>query len=169
MLKQQPALSCFICSTHVSVDHKSQAQGRGHHTAARASQYQKRFDVTHMNIIFYKGALHQSRNERDGHWVLGRTLPDLKLSLLLKRHNCIELSYLDPRIVRQVRPLPGVSRTCAVMINSLENPVHMNLLEELRKRPVRLRLKRARPAAKLPPPLLECRSGQPFEELWSDR
>ena len=117
----------------------------------------------------YKGALHQSRNERDGHWVLGRTLPDLKLSLLLKRHNCIELSYLDPRIVRQVRPLPGVSRTCAVMINSLENPVHMNLLEELRKRPVRLRLKRARPAAKLPPPLLECRSGQPFEELWSDR
>ena len=99
------------------------------------------------------------------YWVLGRTLPDLKLSLLLKRHNCIELSYLDPRIVRQVRPLPGVSRTCAVMINSLENPVHMNLLEELRKQQVRLRLKRARPAAKLPPPLLECRSGQPFEEL----
>ena len=75
--------------------------------------------------------------------MLGRTLPDLKLSLLLKRHNCIELSYLDPRIVRQVRPLPGVSRTCAVMINSLEIPVHMNLLEELRKRLVRLRLKRA--------------------------
>ena len=117
----------------------------------------------------FKGALHQSRNERDGHWVLGRTLPDLKLSLLLKRHNCIELSYLDPRIVRQVRPLPGVSRTCAVMINSLENPVHMNLLEELRKRPVRLRLKRARPAAKLPPPVLACRSRQPYEELWSDR
>ena len=61
--------------------------------------------------------------------------------------------------------MPGVSRTCAVMINSLESPVHMNLLEELRKRPVRLRLKRARPAAKLPPPLLECRWGQPFEEL----
>ena len=101
--------------------------------------------------MLFRSALHQSRNERDGHWVLGRTLPDLKLSLLLKRHNCIELSYLDPRIVRQVRPLPGVSRTCAVMTNSLENPVHMNLVEELRKRPVRLRLKQARPAAKLPP------------------
>ena len=95
------------------------------------------------NISFYKGALHQSRNEHDGHWVLGRTLPDLKLFLLLKHHNCIELSYLVPRIVRQVRPLPGVSSTCAVMINSLGNPVHMNLLEleELQKRPVRLRLK----------------------------
>ena len=31
-----------------------------------------------------------------------------------------------------MRPLPGVSRTCAVMTNSLENPIHMNLLEELR-------------------------------------
>ena len=73
--------------------------------------------------------------------MLGRTLADLKLSLLLKRHNRIALSYPDPRIVRQVRPLPGVSRTCAVMINSLENPVHMNLLEELRKRPARLGLR----------------------------
>ena len=100
--------------------------------------------------------------------MLGRTIADLKLSLLLKRHICIELSYLDPRIVRRVRPLPGVSRTCAVMINSLENPIHMILLEELRKLPVRLRLKQARPAAKLPPPLLECRSRQPFVELWSD-
>ena len=59
----------------------------------------------------------------------------------------------------------GVSRTCAVMINSLENPIHINLLEVR----LRLRLKRACIAAKLPPPLLECRSGQPFEELWSDR
>ena len=92
-------------------------------------------------VGFYKGALHQSRNERDGHWVLGRTLADLKLSLLLKRHICIELSYLDARIVRQVRPLPGVSRTCAVMINSLENPAHMKPLEELRKQLARLRLK----------------------------
>ena len=100
---------------------------------------------------------------------MGRTIPDLKLSLQLKRHVCIELSYLDPRIVRRVRPLPGMSRRCAVMINSLENPIHINLLEELRKRQVRLRLKRARTTAKLPPPLLECRSGQPFEELWSDR
>ena len=31
----------------------------------------------------YKGALHQPRNERDGHWVLGRALPDPKLSLVL--------------------------------------------------------------------------------------
>ena len=116
-------------------------------------------------LCSFKGALHQSQNERDGHWVLGRTIPDLELSLQLKRHVCIELSYLDPRIVRRVRPLPGVYRTCAVMINSLENPIHINLLEELQNRPVRLRLKRARPAAKLPPPLLECRSGQPFEEL----
>ena len=117
----------------------------------RISCYLSPFYCPNESSRFYKGVLHQSRNERDGHWVLGRTLPDLKLSLLLKRHNCIELSYLDPRIVRQVRPLPGVSRTCAVMINSLENPVHMNLLEELRKRPVRLRLKRARPAATLSP------------------
>ena len=57
--------------------------------------------------------------------------------------------------------------TYEVMVNSLGNPIHMNLLEELRKLPVRLRLKRARSAAKLPP--LECRSGQPFEELWSDQ
>ena len=99
---------------------------------------------------------------------VGRTISDLKLSLQLKRHVCIELSILDPRIVRQVRPLQGVSSTCAVMINNLENPIHLNLLEELGKRQVRLRLKRARPAAKLPPPLLECRLGQPVEELWSD-
>ena len=42
--------------------------------------------------------------------------------------------------------MPGVSRTCTVMINSLENPIHINLLEELQKRQVRLRLKQARPA-----------------------
>ena len=34
----------------------------------------------------------------------------------------------------------GVSSTCSVMINSLENPIHINLLEELQKRQVRLRL-----------------------------
>ena len=49
--------------------------------------------------------------------------------------------------------MPGVSRTCAGMISSLEDPIRINLLEELRQRPARLRLKRARPAAKLPPPL----------------
>ena len=64
-----------------------------------------------------KGALHQSRNERDGRWVLGRIVSDVKLFLLLQRHICIKLSYLDPRIVSRVRPLLGVSRTCAVMIN----------------------------------------------------
>ena len=47
----------------------------------------------------------------------------MKLSLPLKRHICTELSYVDPRILRRVRPLPGVSRACAVMINSLENPI----------------------------------------------
>ena len=36
-------------------------------------------------------------------------------------------------------------------VDSLENPIRINLLEELRKRPARLRLKRARPAARLPP------------------
>ena len=53
--------------------------------------------------------LHQSRNELDGHWVLGRTNPDLKLSLQLKRHVCTdwELSYLDPHIVRQCKPCRG--------------------------------------------------------------
>ena len=58
----------------------------------------------------------------------------------------------------------------AIIINSLENPIHVNLLEELRNRQVRLMLKQTRPAAKLPPPLLYslCRSGQPFEELWRD-
>ena len=54
------------------------------------------------------------------------------------------------------------------MVNRLGNPIHINLLEELRKRQARLRLKLARQAAKLPPPLLECRSDQPFEELWGD-
>jgi hypothetical protein len=83
--------------------------------------------------------------------VLGWTLPDLKLSLLRMRHICIELSYLDPRIVCQVRPLPGVSRTCAAKINSLKNPIHTPRLDKLRKLPVRLRLKRARPAATLSP------------------
>ena len=59
-----------------------------------------------------------------------RTIPGLKFSLPLKRHICIELSYLDARIVRRrVRPLPEVSRRCAVMINRLENPIHLNLLE----------------------------------------
>ena len=52
----------------------------------------------------FKGSLHHSRNEQDGHWVLGRTIPDPKPSLQLKRHVCIDLSYLDPRIVRRVRP-----------------------------------------------------------------
>ena len=83
----------------------------------------------------------------------------------LSRHICIELSCLVPRVVRRVRPLPGVSRTCAVMIKCLETPIHINLLEEFRKRQVRLRLKRACQGAKLPPPYLKCRSGQPFEEL----
>ena len=86
--------------------------------------------------LAFKGALHRSRNERDGRRVMGRTIPDLKLSLQLRRHVGIELGYVDPRIVRRWRPLPGVSRTCAVMINSLENPIHTNLPEELRKRPV---------------------------------
>ena len=58
----------------------------------------------------------------------GETLPDLELSPLLNRHNCIELSYLDPHIARQVRPLPGVSRTCADMINSLETPALLSPL-----------------------------------------
>ena len=48
---------------------------------------------------------------------MGRTIPDLKLSLQLRRHVCIELGYPDPRIVLRVRPLPGVSRTCAVTRN----------------------------------------------------
>ena len=65
------------------------------------------FIVPTKKAALKKGALHQSRNERDGHWVLGRTIPDLKLSLQLKRHICIELSCLDPRIVRRVRPFPG--------------------------------------------------------------
>ena len=43
--------------------------------------------------------------------VLGRAFPDLKLCLPFKRHICIELSYLDPRNVRRVRPFPGVSHT----------------------------------------------------------
>ena len=29
--------------------------------------------------------------------------------------------------------MPGVSGTCLFMINSLENPIRMSLLEELRK------------------------------------
>ena len=65
----------------------------------------------------------------------GRTIPDLKLSLQLKRHVCIELSYLESRL-RSTHSSPGatlagVSRPRAVMINSLENPIHINLLEEL--------------------------------------
>ena len=56
----------------------------------------------HCGLLSFKGALHQSRNEGDGNWVLGRTIPDLKFSLQLKRHVCIELSCLDPRFVRRV-------------------------------------------------------------------
>ena len=75
--------------------------------------------------------------------VLGRTMPYLQLSLQLKRHVCIALSYLDPCIVRRVRPLPGGvpqwTRKCAVMINSLENLIHINHLEELRLMTAHLR------------------------------
>ena len=56
----------------------------------------------HCGLLSFTGALHQSRNEGDGNWVLGKTIPDLKFSLQLKRHVCIELRYLDPRIVRRV-------------------------------------------------------------------
>ena len=77
-------------------------------------------------------------------------------------------STVIPHIVRWVQPLLAVSCTCTVMINSLETPIHINLLEDLRKQPVRLRLKQACPGAKLPPPLLECRLGQLFED-WSSR
>ena len=108
--------------------------------------------LTQSRMLFKRRPSSISKRTR---WALGvgRTIPDLKLSLPLKHRICIGLSYLYPRIVRRVRPLPRVSRTCAVKINSLENPIHVNLLE-LRKRQIRLRLKRlkrARPAAKLPP------------------
>ena len=58
-------------------------------------------------------------------------MPDLKLSLPLKRHVCIELSHLDPRIVRRARPLPGLSRTCAVMVNSPANPLQKTRIPRL--------------------------------------
>ena len=61
----------------------------------------------------FQVAFHPSRNERDGHRVLGGTLPDLKLPLQLKRRIRIGLSHLDPRIVRRVRPFRSPGATLA--------------------------------------------------------
>ena len=55
-----------------------------------------------LKYLFEKGTLHHPGNELDRHWVLGRTMPDLQLSLLLKCHVCIELSCQDPHIICQV-------------------------------------------------------------------
>ena len=62
-------------------------------------------------------------------------MPGLKLSLQRKRRICTELSRLDIRCSPGEggpSPLPGVPRTRAAMIQSLDSdrPIRMKLLEE---------------------------------------
>ena len=93
--RPRPRIFRFVCRTGEVTARtvrvcNSRVRLAGGGAAEHASESGKLKYASHS----FKGALHQSRNEQDGHWVLGRTIPDLKLSLQLKRHVYIGLSYL---------------------------------------------------------------------------